>query len=209
MKKKIDIRQLSLDNLTDEIVKLGEKPYRAQQIHDWLWKKRAINFDQMTNLSKSLRKLVEENFIINALVLSEAQVSKDRTIKNAFLLADEAVIEGVLIPTKKRMTACVSVQVGCSLDCAFCATGRLKRIRNLNADEIYDQVRIIRDQALEHHGQPLSNIVYMGMGEPLLNYKNVLASIEKITSEEGLGMSPKRITVSTTGVARMIKRLAD
>ena len=154
MKKKKDIRQLSLDNLTDEIVKLGEKPYRAQQIHDWLWKKRAINFDQMTNLSKSFRKLVEENFIINALVLSEAQVSKDRTIKNAFLLADDAVIEGVLIPTKKRMTACVSVQVGCSLDCAFCATGRLKRIRNLNADEIYDQVVMINDQAKKNTNYP-------------------------------------------------------
>jgi 23S rRNA (adenine2503-C2)-methyltransferase len=209
MKRKIDIRQLSLDNLTDEIVKLGEKPYRAQQIHDWLWKKRAINFDQMTNLSKSFRKLVEENFIINALVLSEAQVSKDRTIKNAFLLADDAVIEGVLIPTKKRMTACVSVQVGCSLDCAFCATGRLKRIRNLNADEIYDQVVMINDQAKKEYKQPISNIVYMGMGEPLLNYSNVLKSVERITSENGLGMSPKRITISTAGIHKKIIRLAD
>ena len=196
MKKKIDIRQLSLDNLTDEIVKLGEKPYRAQQIHDWLWKKRAINFDQMTNLSKSLRKLVKDNFIINALVLSEAQVSKDRTIKNAFLLADDAVIEGVLIPTKKRMTACVSVQVGCSLDCAFCATGRLKRIRNLNADEIYDQVVMINDQAKKEYKLPISNIVYMGMGEPLLNYRNVLESVE-------------RITISTAGIHKKIIRLAD
>jgi len=209
MKKKIDIRQLSLDNLTDEIVKLGEKPYRAQQIHDWLWKKRAINFDQMTNLSKSLRILVEENFIINALVLSEAQVSKDRTIKNAFLLADDAVIEGVLIPTKKRMTACVSVQVGCSLDCAFCATGRLKRIRNLNADEIYDQVVMINDQSKKEYNLPISNIVYMGMGEPLLNYSNVLKSVERITSENGLGMSPKRITISTAGIHKKIIRLAD
>ena len=143
------------------------------------------------------------------MVLSEAQVSKDRTIKNAFLLADDSVIEGVLIPTKKRMTACVSVQVGCSLDCAFCATGRLKRIRNLNADEIYDQVVMINDQAKKEYKLPISNIVYMGMGEPLLNYSNVLKSVDRITSENGLGMSPKRITISTAGIHKKIIRLAD
>jgi len=209
MKKKIDIRQLSLEQLTDEIVKLGEKPYRAKQVHQWLWNKRAIDFDQMTNLSKSFRKLIENNFIINALVLSEAQISSDKTIKNAFLLADNSVIEGVLIPTKKRMTACVSVQVGCSLDCAFCATGMLKRIRNLNADEIYDQVVMINDQSQKEYSIPISNIVYMGMGEPLLNYKNVLLSVDKITSEDGLGMSAKRITISTAGIHKKIIRLAD
>ena len=209
MKKKIDIRQLSLEQLTDEIVKLGEKPYRAKQVHQWLWKKRAIDFDQMTNLSKSFRKLIENNFIINALVLSEAQISSDKTIKNAFLLADNSVIEGVLIPTKKRMTACVSVQVGCSLDCAFCATGKLKRIRNLNADEIYDQVVMINDQSQKEYSIPISNIVYMGMGEPLLNYKNVLLSVDRITSEDGLGMSAKRITISTAGIYKKIIRLAD
>ena len=209
MKKKIDIRQLSLEQLTDEIVKLGEKPYRARQVHQWLWKKRAIDFDQMTNLSKSFRKLIENNFIINALVLSEAQISSDKTIKNAFLLADNSVIEGVLIPTKKRMTACVSVQVGCSLDCAFCATGKLKRVRNLNADEIYDQVVMINDQSQKEYSIPISNIVYMGMGEPLLNYKNVLLSVDRITSEDGLGMSAKRITISTAGIHKKIIRLAD
>ena len=209
MKKKIDIRQLSLEQLTDEIVKLGEKPYRAKQVHQWLWKKRAIDFDQMTNLSKSFRKLIENNFIINALVLSEAQISSDKTIKNAFLLADNSVIEGVLIPTKKRMTACVSVQVGCSLDCAFCATGKLKRVRNLNADEIYDQVVMINDQSQKEYSIPISNIVYMGMGEPLLNYKNVLLSVDRITSEEGLGMSAKRITISTAGIYKKIISLAD
>jgi 23S rRNA (adenine2503-C2)-methyltransferase len=209
MKKKIDIRQLSLEQLTDEIVKLGEKPYRAKQVHQWLWKKRVIDFDQMTNLSKSFRKLIENNFIINALVLSEAQISSDKTIKNAFLLADKSVIEGVLIPTKKRMTACVSVQVGCSLDCAFCATGKLKRIRNLNADEIYDQVVMINDQSQKEYSIPISNIVYMGMGEPLLNYKNVLLSVDRITSEDGLGMSAKRITISTAGIHKKIIRLAD
>ena len=209
MNHKIDIRQLTLEELTKRIIELGEKPYRAIQIHEWLWKKRAIDFSQMTNLSKSFRKLIEDNFIINAIQLKEAQKSKDKTIKNAFLLADNAVIEGVLIPTKKRMTACVSVQVGCSLDCAFCATRKLKRVRNLNADEIYDQVVMINNQSKNEYDIPISNIVYMGMGEPLLNYNNVLISIERITSPTGLGMSPKRITLSTAGISKMIMKLAD
>ena len=209
MTKKIDIRQLSLEELTSKLTDLGEKSFRAKQIHEWLWKKRATSFDQMTNLSLSLRKTIEDNFIINAIQLTEAQKSKDRTIKNAFLLSDDSVVEGVLIPTKKRMTACVSVQVGCSLDCAFCATGKLKRVRNLNHDEIYDQVVMISEQSKSEYNIALSNIVFMGMGEPLLNYKNVIASIDKITSKEGLGMSPKRITVSTAGIANRIIRLAD
>ena len=209
MKTKIDIRQLSLEELIPKIAELGEKKFRAKQIHEWLWKKRATSFDQMTNLSKSLRQNLQDMFIINAVLLREVQKSKDKTIKNAFLLADNSVIEGVLIPTKKRMTACVSVQVGCSLDCAFCATGKLKKVRNLNADEIYDQVVMINEQSNEEYNISLSNIVFMGMGEPLLNYKNVLSSIEKITSSYGLGMSAKRITLSTAGIAKMIKKLAD
>ncbi len=209
MKTKIDIRQLSLDELTEKLVTLGEKPFRAKQVYEWLWKKRATSFQEMTNLSKSLRLVIEENFEIRAISLQEAQKSNDKTIKNAFLLADDAVVEGVLIPTRKRMTACVSVQVGCSLDCAFCATGKLKRVRNLNPDEIYDQVAMISKQSNDEYDIPLSNIVFMGMGEPLLNYKNVLASIDKITSPDGLGMSPKRITVSTAGIPKMIKKLAD
>ncbi len=209
MSNKKDIRQLTLDQLTSELVELGEKPFRAKQVYEWLWKKRAISFEQMTSLSKPLRAQLEEDYVIHAIQLSEAQFSNDRTVKNAFELADGAVIEGVLIPTSKRMTACVSIQVGCSLSCAFCATGRLKRVRNLNPDEIYDQVVMINDQAKEKYNIPLSNIVFMGMGEPLLNYQNVLLAIDKITSEKGLGMSPKRITVSTAGIAKMIKKLAD
>lgn len=209
MDTKIDIRQLSLEELTDKLVAFGEKPFRAKQVYEWLWKKRATSFDDMTNLSKSLRTIIDDNFEIRAISLHEAQKSKDKTIKNAFLLSDEAVVEGVLIPTRKRMTACVSVQVGCSLDCAFCATGKLKRVRNLNPDEIYDQVAMISKQSIDEYDIPLSNIVFMGMGEPLLNYKNVIASIDKITSPDGLGMSPKRITVSTAGISKMIKKLAD
>lgn len=209
MKEKIDIRQLTIDELTTKLTDLGEKPFRAKQIYEWLWKKRATSFEEMTNLSLTLRTKIEQHFLINAIRLTEAQKSNDKTIKNAFLLADDAVVEGVLIPTKKRMTACVSVQVGCSLDCAFCATGKLKRVRNLNPDEIYDQVVMISDQSKNEYDIPLSNIVFMGMGEPLLNYKNVLLSIDKITSKDGLGMSPKRITVSTAGIAKMIRKLAD
>ena len=207
--KKQDIRLLSKDALKDYFVANGDKAFRAKQVYEWIWKKSATDFDQMTNLSLSTRALLNEHFIINAVAIDESQSSKDGTIKNAFRLHDNKICEGVLIPADTRMTACISSQVGCSLACEFCATGKLKRMRNIDAAEIYDQVRIIRDQALEHNGQPLSNIVYMGMGEPLLNYKNVLESIEKITSEEGLGMSPKRITVSTAGVAKMIEKLAD
>ena len=207
--KKQDIRVLSKEKLKEYFVTKGEKAFRAKQVYEWIWKKSVTDFDQMTNLSLSTREMLKVNFNINAVQIDDSQFSKDGTIKNAFRLHDDKICEGVLIPADTRMTACISSQVGCSLACEFCATGRLKRMRNIDAAEIYDQVRIIRDQALEHNGHALSNVVYMGMGEPLLNYKNVLDSIEKITSEEGLGMSPKRITVSTAGVAKMIEKLAD
>ena len=209
MADKKDIRKLSLDQLTKEIVALGEKSFRANQIFDWIWKKRAISFGQMTNLSERLRENLSQIYEFRAVKLSDAQISNDRTIKNAFALFDNAIIEGVLIPTPTRMTACVSVQVGCSLSCAFCATGKLKRVRNLNFDEIYDQVVMINNQAKEKYSIPLSNIVFMGMGEPLMNYNNVLSSIGKITSKSGLGISPKRIVVSTSGIPKMIKKIAD
>lgn len=206
---KIDIRALSLEELIKELVAFNEKSFRAKQIYEWLWKKSARSFDEMTNLSLALRNQLKEHFTINAIAVDTTQTSSDRTIKSGFRLHDNHVIEGVLIPTETRMTACVSSQVGCSLTCKFCATGKLDRIRNLNADEIYDQVAIIRKQSEDNYNIPLSNIVYMGMGEPLLNYTNVLKSIEKITSPEGLNMSPQRITVSTAGIAKMIKKLGD
>lgn len=206
---KKDIRALSLEELIKELVAFNEKSFRAKQIYEWLWKKSARSFDEMTNLSLALRNQLKEHFTINAIAVDTTQTSSDRTIKSGFRLHDNHVIEGVLIPTETRMTACVSSQVGCSLTCKFCATGKLDRIRNLNADEIYDQVAIIRRQSEDNYNIPLSNIVYMGMGEPLLNYTNVLKSIEKITSPEGLNMSPQRITVSTAGIAKMIKKLGD
>jgi len=188
---------------------MNEKSFRAKQVYEWLWKKSCFSFDEMSNISKELRAKLEENFTINNVRINNSQFSADKTIKNSFILHDNHLIEGVLIPTPERMTACVSSQVGCSLTCKFCATGYMERKRNLNADEIYDQVVLIDKQARENYGIPLSNIVYMGMGEPLLNYKNVLDSIEKLTSEEGLNMAAKRITVSTAGIAKMIKKLGD
>ena len=207
--QKRNIRSLSAPELEQFFISMGQKPYRARQVSEWLWKKSAWSFDEMTSLSLEVRKLLEENFTINHITVSQQQVSSDRTIKNAFRLFDGNTIEGVLIPTEKRMTACVSSQVGCSLTCKFCATGKLERIRNLEADEIYDQVVVISKQAVEKYGKPLTNIVYMGMGEPLLNYQNVLQSIEKVTSQSGLGMAQKRITVSTAGIAKMICKLGD
>jgi 23S rRNA (adenine2503-C2)-methyltransferase len=206
---KTDIRALSLESLTEKLVALGEKSFRAKQVYEWLWNKGAKQFADMTNLSLSLRNQLEENFSINHIQVDEEQRSEDGTIKNAVKLFDGRVVESVLIPTDTRITACISSQVGCSLDCTFCATARLKRMRNLNPDEIYDQVVAIRQQAELYYGRPLTNIVLMGMGEPLLNYNNVLAAIDKITSPEGLGMSPRRITLSTVGVTKMIRKMAD
>jgi 23S rRNA (adenine2503-C2)-methyltransferase len=206
---KLDIRTLSLEELKTFFTEKGDKAFRAKQVYEWLWQKTAHSFDAMTNLSKEIRELLNQHFVINGVVVDNFQISRDRTIKDAFRLYDGNIVEGVLIPTATRMTACISAQVGCSLTCKFCATGRLSRIRNLDAAEMYDQVVLIRRQAEEKYNVPLTNIVYMGMGEPLLNYKNMMESIEKITSPEGLGMSPQRITVSTAGIAKMIKKLGD
>ncbi len=204
-----DIRQLSLDQLTDHLAMLGQKPFRAKQVFEWLWKKSATDFDEMTNLSLDLRELLKEKYSINNISINDEQISSDRTIKSAFSLYDKNIIEGVLIPTETRMTACISSQVGCSLSCKFCATGFLERKRNLDPGEIYDQVVLINRQAEQRYGIPLSNIVLMGMGEPLLNYSNVIKSVKLLTSPDGLNISPRRITLSTAGIAKMMKKLAD
>ncbi len=209
MEKKIAIRNLSFDQLKSEMLAAGEPAFRAKQVHEWIWKKSARSFDAMGNIPKTTREWLSEKFSLQIVTTAEAQISSDRTIKSSFELFDKNLIEGVLIPTRERMTACVSSQVGCSLTCSFCATGYMDRKRNLESFEIYDQVVLIRDQAQEKYGQALTNIVYMGMGEPLLNYANVLKSVEQITSPDGLGMSPRRITVSTAGIAKMIQKLGD
>ncbi|MFO7823593.1 MAG: 23S rRNA (adenine(2503)-C(2))-methyltransferase RlmN [Cyclobacterium sp.] len=207
--KKQDIRKLDLAQLEDYFVSIGEKKFRARQVYEWLWNKSVKNFDDMSNISKPTREHLKEHFTINHIQVDQFQRSTDGTIKNAVKLFDNNIVESVLIPTSKRITACVSSQVGCSLDCNFCATARLKRMRNLHPDEIYDQVVAIQQEASIYYDRPLTNIVFMGMGEPLLNYQNVLAAIEKICSPEGLGISPKRITLSTVGIAKMIRKLAD
>lgn len=209
MDNKKDIRALTKEQLRYFFVENGDKSFRGNQVYEWLWSKSLHTFEDMTNISKETREILEANFVINHIKVDSMQKSADGTIKNGIKLHDGFVVESVLIPTKKRTTACVSSQVGCSLDCKFCATSRLKRMRNLNPDEIYDQVVIIDKQSRLYHNRKLTNIVFMGMGEPLMNYKNVMKSIEMITSPEGLGMSSKRITVSTSGVPKMIKMMAD
>ncbi|QYN48165.1 23S rRNA (adenine(2503)-C(2))-methyltransferase RlmN [Apibacter sp. ESL0432] len=206
---KKDIRALSLQELEAYFSSIGEKPFRAKQVYEWLWNKNAHSLSEMTNLSKSLRENLENHFSIKPAEIHVMQRSIDGTIKNAVKLHDGNVVESVLIPTAKRTTACVSSQVGCSLDCTFCATAQLTRMRNLTAAEIVDQVTLIDKQSREYHQKPLSNIVFMGMGEPLLNYSSVTDAIRKITEDKGLGMSPRRITVSTSGIPKLIEKLAD
>ena len=209
MDKKQDIRALTKTQLRDFFVENGDKAFRGNQVYEWLWIKSVHSFEDMTNISKETRYMLQNNFVINHIEVDYMQRSSDGTVKNAIRLHDGLIVESVLIPTKSRTTACISCQVGCSLDCKFCATAQLKKMRNLNPDEIYDQVAAINKESLLYFNHKLSNIVFMGMGEPLMNYNNVLKAIDKITSPEGLGMSPKRITVSTSGLPKMIKRLAD
>lgn len=209
MDKKVDIRKLSEAELIEAVEQMGEKKFRGKQIYEWLWSKRARSFDEMTNLSFDFREKLKEKFEIYFITIADKQISSDGTIKYAFKLREGHVVEGVLIPTENRTTACISSQVGCSLACAFCATGKLKLMKNLEAYEIYDQVAEIYKDAEILQSKPLQNIVYMGMGEPLLNYKNMLTSTQRISDDKGLGMSPKRITVSTAGIAKMITKLAD
>jgi 23S rRNA (adenine2503-C2)-methyltransferase len=207
--EKKDIRSLSKEQLRNFFVANGDQAFRGNQVYEWLWSKGAHTFEDMSNVAKTTRKMLEDNFVINHIKVDTMQRSEDGTVKNAVRLHDGLVVESVLIPTNTRTTACVSSQVGCSLDCNFCATARLKRMRNLEPAEIYDQVIAIDRESRLYYNHPLSNIVFMGMGEPLMNYNNVLKAIEMITSNEGLGMSPKRITVSTSGVPKMIRKLAD
>lgn len=204
-----NIRQLSLQELEQYFETLGEKKFRANQVYEWIWQKAAGSFETMSNLSKELRQKLTEEFSLPSLVVDTTQVSSDGTIKSRFKTVDGHMVEGVLIPTEERKTACVSSQIGCSLSCRFCATGYMERKRNLEFDEIYDQVVLINKQCEQNYQKKLTNIVFMGMGEPLLNYKSVMGAIARITSPDGLAMSPRRITVSTAGVAKMIRQLGD
>lgn len=204
-----NIRNLSQEELIQYFESTGDKKFRAKQVWEWLWKKHARSFDEMTNLSIELREKLSSQFSLPALTTDLSQFSADGTIKSRFKTFDGHLVEGVLIPVEERQTACVSSQVGCSLSCNFCATGFMTRKRNLNFDEIYDEAAMLNEAALKTYGKKLSNIVFMGMGEPLLNYKNVLKAIERITAPDGLGMGSRRITVSTSGISKMIRQLGD
>lgn len=208
---KTDIRKYDADQIREAVIGMGEPAFRSKQIFEWLWQKSAGTFDEMTNLPKSFRQKLEENFDIKPIKTDKVQKSNDGTIKSRFILFDGHKIESVLIPVPDddRFTVCVSTQVGCSLTCKFCATGQMKRVRNLDASEIYDQYVLVNKQCIETFGHPLTNVVYMGMGEPLLAYNSTLESVALLTQPYGLNISPKRITVSTAGIAKMIRKLAD
>jgi len=205
----IDIKSQTKAEIEAFLLSKGEQKFRAGQIYEWLWKKGAKSFDDMSNLSKTMRTALAENFTLQIPTIDTKLVSSDKTIKIAFKLSDDSLIEGVIIPSTDRSTACISSQVGCALKCSFCATGTLGYKRNLTAAEIYDQTFMLNQLSIETFGYGLSNIVMMGMGEPLQNYKNVMEAIANITSSDGMGMSPQRLTLSTAGLAPQIKQLAD
>ena len=206
---KKNLRSLSEQEIIEFFDAIGQPSYRAKQVDQWLWQKQVKSFSEMTNLPVETRVALNDAFVINQLEIAEEKVSEDGTVKCAIKLHDGNVVEAVLIPAGDRMTACISSQVGCSLNCAFCATGKLKRMRNLEPDEIFDQVVAIKAMAKKYFNQPLTNIVFMGMGEPLLNYRHVMTSIDRITNDIGLGMASRRITVSTAGIDKMIRKLAE
>lgn len=215
-----DIRSLTKPDLEHHFLQQGEKKFRANQVYEWLWKKNSHSFDEMTNVPSALRQMLGDQFSFHRAVPVMQQRSADGTVKTAFRLHDDLLIEGVRIPTGNRATLCISSQVGCALGCRFCATGQNGFVRNLTVGEIFDQIAGMRDREGMTQGEGpeyktrdevsgISNIVFMGMGEPFLNYENVSGAIEKIISRDGSGMSPQRITVSSVGIPRMIKRMAD
>lgn len=205
---KKNIREQTLEEISEFLVSQGEKAFRAKQIWQWIWQRGVENFEAMTNLSKSTREMLEQAYCFDGLTVYQVQTATDGTVKTAWKLRDGEVVESVLIPGNQKFTVCVSSQVGCKLGCKFCATGTMGFKRNLTKGEIFSQV-IAAQKAAEAQGSPLSNIVFMGMGEPLLNYDNVLAAIERLTASDGLAMSPYRITLSTAGIPEKIRQLAD
>lgn len=210
MTDKTDIRSLSPAEIEKFVIENDEKKFRAAQIVDWIWKKGCESFDEMNNLSKPLREKLAEKFIFaNVNNVYSVVSASDGTRKFLFETIDSLKFEGVLIPSADRVTACISTQVGCQMGCAFCATGKLGFKRNLTSGEIFNEIFRLNALSVEFFGTPLSNIVVMGMGEPLMNYDNTLKAINKITADYSLGMSPQRITMSTCGIAPQIKQLAD
>ena len=209
MVDKQDIRYLTLSEIEAFFHDRNEKPFRAKQVYNWLWSKTCRSFSEMTNLSKEVRQVLEDHFTFNVLQVERELKDPDGTIKSTFRISDQTLVESVLIPENDRTTACISSQAGCALACRFCATGKLGFRRNLVFTEIFDQVVNLSLQSQKYHGKSLSNIVFMGMGEPLMNYEEVIRSIDKMTSGDSLGISPQRITVSSVGIPEMIRKMAD
>jgi 23S rRNA (adenine2503-C2)-methyltransferase len=206
----VNIRTLSADDLKSSLISLGQPAFRASQVYHWLWGQYVLDFSEMSNIGKAMQEVLTQNFISQKTKITQLQKSQDETIKVGFETYDGHAIEGVLIPTDSRVTICISSQIGCSLACTFCATGLMKRVRNLFAFEIYDQVKLMQELALQHYKRPITNIVYMGMGEPLLNLDEVVKSIFLLHDEaHGLNFSYKRITISTSGIVRGIQKLTE
>lgn len=206
---KEDIRNLTKSKFSELLKSENFPSYKIKQIYDWLWVKGASSFSEMTNISKEIREWLDSKYVINHAIINDIYTSIDTTIKVAFRLHDSRLVEGVIIPSGDRVTACVSSQTGCGLDCAFCATGKITDFRNLTSGEIFDQFILLNKLSLERYGIKLTNIVMMGMGEPLLNLESVKRAIVEFTSPEGINFSPTRITISTVGISKNIKALAD
>ncbi|MBK7143555.1 MAG: 23S rRNA (adenine(2503)-C(2))-methyltransferase RlmN [bacterium] len=196
----------TLPQLVQAMERLGERPFRARQLHKWLYLSRQYDFSLMTDFSKQLRSQLEENYQFTPLQLEYSARSKDGTEKYLFRLPDGRPVETVLIPDDYRRTLCISSQSGCPLGCRFCATGTLGLLRNLTVGEIVGQLMYVRDL---HGDEAFTNVVFMGMGEPMHNYDTVMEAIGIMTDPIGLKVSARKITISTSGVTPKIKKLAD
>ncbi|MCX6988219.1 MAG: 23S rRNA (adenine(2503)-C(2))-methyltransferase RlmN [Chlamydiae bacterium] len=203
------IHSLSLQQLKEWLVENGEKPFRATQIFEWVYNKPISSWDEMSNIAIGLRQKIADHFKLSCLDLVKTEESSDgQTIKFLWRLADEKLVESVLILAPGRQTVCVSSQVGCPARCAFCASGKEGLIRSLSAEEIFNQVYLIH-KFLVQKGQRVSNVVFMGMGEPLDNYDEVVKSIKLLCDTTRLHIAERKITVSTVGIIEGIKRLAN
>jgi len=201
----IDIKNMGLKELEAFLSGMGKERYRASQLFKWLYQARVESFDDMSNLSKTFREELKKTACIASLDIEKVEVSKDGTLKYLFALADGNAIESVLIPEEKRRTLCISSQVGCPLECGFCLTGHAGVVRNLTTSEIVNQILTVTRALPED--KPVTNIVFMGMGEPLLNYDNVIRAIGIITCDFGMRFPERKVTLSTAGVVPQMLRL--
>lgn len=200
-----NIKDYNLDELKQEFINLGEKPYRAEQVFNWIYRENVISFDEMTNLSKDLREKLKQNYSLCIFKIINKQISKDGTIKYLFDVLDGNAIETVLMKYHHGYSICVSTQIGCKMGCKFCASTGIPFARNLSSGEIVEELLAVeRDEKIK-----ISNIVYMGIGEPMDNYENVVNSIRIINNPKGIGIGARHISVSTSGIVPGIYRLAE